>query len=65
MAGSFGYEHYDVSMQVGEDRLFPEVRRAMSDGKTIIACGISCRHQLHDVLGVEAKHWVEVVEAGG
>ena len=27
MAGSFGYakEHYDVSMQVGEDRLFPDI----------------------------------------
>ena len=28
MAGSFGYEkeHYDLSMQVGEDTLFPKVR---------------------------------------
>ena len=26
MAGSFGYEHYDLSRQVGEDRLFPAVR---------------------------------------
>ena len=32
MAGSFGFEkeHYDVSMQVGEDRLFPFVRSAPS-----------------------------------
>ncbi len=64
MAGSFGYEHYDVSRQVGEDRLFPAVRAAMSDDKTIIACGISCRHQLSDVLDVDAKHWVEVVKPG-
>jgi Fe-S oxidoreductase len=64
MAGSFGYEHFDVSLQVGERRLFPAVRQAVAAGKSVIACGISCRHQLRDVLGVEAKHWVEVVRAG-
>ena len=61
MAGSFGYEHFDVSKAVGEDRLFPAVRDAVRDGKTVIACGISCRHQLRDFLNVDAKHWVEVV----
>jgi Fe-S oxidoreductase len=64
MAGSFGYEHYELSRQIGEDRLFPAVREAIRDGKTIVACGISCRHQLKDFLGVEAKHWVEVVRPG-
>jgi Fe-S oxidoreductase len=64
MAGSFGYEHYELSRQIGEDRLFPAVREAMSQGKTIVACGISCRHQLKDFLEVEAKHWVEVVRPG-
>jgi Fe-S oxidoreductase len=64
MAGSFGYEHFDVSLEVGERRLFPAVREAVAAGKTVIACGISCRHQLRDALQVEAKHWVEVVEAG-
>ena len=64
MAGSFGYEHFDVSRVVGEDRLFPAVRQAMNQGKTVIACGISCRHQLHDMLDVNAKHWVEVVLPG-
>lgn len=62
MAGSFGYEHYELSEQIGEDRLFPAVRDAVKDGKTVVACGISCRHQLHDFLDVQAKHWVEVVE---
>jgi Fe-S oxidoreductase len=61
MAGSFGYEHYDLSRQIGEDRLFPAVRAAVAEGKTIIACGISCRHQLRDLLNVEARHWVEVM----
>jgi Fe-S oxidoreductase len=64
MAGSFGYEHYDLSIQVGEERLFPAVRKAVADGKTVLACGISCRHQLHDALGVGARHWVEVVQPG-
>jgi Fe-S oxidoreductase len=64
MAGSFGYEHFDVSLAVGGRRLFPAVQQAVAQGKTVIACGISCRHQLRDVLGVEAKHWVEVVRAG-
>ena len=64
MAGAFGYEHYDVSVQVGEDRLFPAVRQGVKDGKTIIACGISCRHQLRDCLSVDAKHWVETVHPG-
>jgi len=64
MAGSFGYEHHDLSEKIGEDRLFPAVREAVAEGKTIVACGISCRHQLRDFLGVEARHWVEVVRAG-
>jgi Fe-S oxidoreductase len=64
MAGSFGYEHYELSTQVGEDRLFPAVRKAVQEGRSVIACGISCRHQLKDLLDVQAKHWVEVVRAG-
>ncbi len=64
MAGSFGYEHYDLSRQIGEDRLFPAVRNAVARGKTIIACGISCRHQLRDCLNVESRHWVEVMKPG-
>ncbi len=62
MAGSFGYEHHELSEKIGEDRLFPAVRQAVAQGKTVVACGISCRHQLHDFLKVEAKHWVEVVK---
>ncbi len=62
MAGSFGYEHYDLSQQIGEDRLFPAVRQAVQQGQTVVACGISCRHQLQDFLGVKAKHFAEVVQ---
>ena len=62
MAGSFGYEkeHYQLSMQVGEQVLFPAVRQAGED--TIIAApGTSCRHQILDGTGREAKHPVLVL----
>ncbi len=65
MAGSFGYEHYELSQAIGEDRLFPAVREAVGQGRTVVACGTSCRHQIRESLGVGAKHWVEVVRAGG
>lgn len=61
MAGSFGYEHYEVSKNVGEDRLFPGVASAKQRGETVIAPGFSCRHQLADFCDVKAKHWVECV----
>lgn len=62
MAGSFGYEqeHYEVSMQIGELVLFPEVRK--SDEKVIIvASGTSCRHQIKDGTGRRSYHLAEVM----
>jgi len=62
MAGSFGYEkeHYDVSMQIGEQTLFPAVRNADSD-VVISANGTSCRHQIKDGTGREALHPVTIL----
>ncbi|MBE7173719.1 MAG: FAD-binding protein [Williamsia sp.] len=62
MAGSFGYEkeHYDLSMQIGELVLFPAVRQ-QPDEVIIAAPGTSCRHQIKDGTGREAKHPVEVL----
>ena len=62
MAGSFGYEkeHYDLSMQIGEERLFPAVRNRQ-EGTAVIACGFSCRHQIADGTGVKALHWVQAI----
>lgn len=62
MAGSFGYEkeHYELSMQIGELVLFPEIRK--TDTKTIIAAtGTSCRCQIEDGTGRKALHPVEVL----
>ncbi|SDN97965.1 FAD-binding and (Fe-S)-binding domain-containing protein [Geodermatophilus sp. DSM 45219] len=62
MAGSFGFEseHYDVSMQVGEDRLFPAVRAADADA-VIAATGVSCRQQIHHGTQRTAQHPMELV----
>jgi Fe-S oxidoreductase len=62
MAGSFGYEkeHYQVSMQMGEDTLFPKVRSTAENVK-IAAAGTSCRHQIYDGTKREAQHPVSIL----
>jgi FAD/FMN-containing dehydrogenase/Fe-S oxidoreductase len=62
MAGSFGYEaeHYEVSMQIGSQRLFPAVQAADSTVE-IVADGISCRQQIQHATGRQARHMVEVL----
>jgi FAD/FMN-containing dehydrogenase/Fe-S oxidoreductase len=62
MAGSFGYEkeHYQVSMQIGEQTLFPAIRKASSD-VTIAANGTSCRHQIKDGTHRIAKHPITIL----
>ena len=62
MAGSFGYEkeHYELSMQIGEMVLFPEVRK--SESTVLIATsGTSCRHQIKDGTGRVALHPIEIM----
>lgn len=62
MAGSFGYEkeHYDLSMQVGEDTLFPKIRN--TENTTIIAAaGTSCRHQIMDGAKRISKHPITIL----
>ncbi|MAO07801.1 MAG: FAD-binding oxidoreductase [Alteromonas sp.] len=62
MAGSFGYEkeHYEVSMKIGETKLFPAIRK--TDASTIIvANGTSCRHQIKDGTQREALHPITVL----
>ena len=64
MAGSFGYGHYDLSMTIGEQRLFPAVRELHGErGGETAAPGFSCRHQIHDGTGERAVHPVEVLAA--
>ena len=62
MAGSFGYEkeHYDISMQMGEDTLFPKIRATNSE-TAIAAAGTSCRHQIFDGTNRKALHPVTIL----
>ena len=55
MAGSFGHEHYDVSMAMGEASLLPAVRAA-GQGTTVVAAGTSCRHQIDHGASRAAVH---------
>jgi Fe-S oxidoreductase len=59
MAGLFGYEkdHYEVSMQMGERRLFPAVRGAGE--RVVVAPGTSCREQILDGTERQALHTAE------
>jgi Fe-S oxidoreductase len=62
MAGAFGYEkeHYDISMAMGEEALFPAVRAA-TDDTIIAAAGTSCREQIKDGTQRLAKHPIEIL----
>ena len=64
MAGSFGYEaeHYTISMQMGERRLFPAVRAAAGD-TIIVAAGTSCRQQIAHGAGRNALHPAQALRA--
>jgi Fe-S oxidoreductase len=63
MAGAFGYEaeHYDMSLQIGELAVLPKMRAAPPD-TILAACGTSCRHQIKDALGREARHIVRILD---
>ena len=52
----------EISMQMGEDTLFPKVRA--TDVNTIIsAAGTSCRHQILDGTGREVHHPVTILKS--
>ncbi|MGE5462144.1 MAG: FAD-binding and (Fe-S)-binding domain-containing protein, partial [Syntrophothermus sp.] len=79
MAGTFGYEaeHYELSMKVGELKLFPMLRH--SEGKNssldtgtqessiknqnsrVLSSGAACRMQIRQGTGVEAIHPILLV----
>jgi FAD/FMN-containing dehydrogenase/Fe-S oxidoreductase len=63
MAGSFGYEKdkYEVSMQVGEQVLFPSLR-TLPENALVCAPGFSCRHQILDGVRETAKHPAVIME---
>ena len=65
MAGTFGYEaeHYDLSMKVGELKLFPRIRELEIEHQesttAIASSGAACRMQIRQGTGVVAIHPIE------
>ena len=58
VAGSFGYEHYDLSMQIANQRLLPTVEA--NPDAIVAASGTSCRAQVSDA-GYKVWHPIEVI----
>jgi len=63
MAGSFGYEaeHYEMSLKIGELGVLPKFRAA-APNTILSANGTSCRHQIADAVGREARHVVRILD---
>jgi Fe-S oxidoreductase len=63
MAGSFGYEaeHLEMSLKIGELGVLPKMRAATAD-TLLAACGTSCRHQIADTTGRDARHLVRILD---
>jgi FAD/FMN-containing dehydrogenase/Fe-S oxidoreductase len=63
MAGSFGYEaeHHAMSLKIGELGVLPKIREAAPD-TILAACGTSCRHQIADATGRQARHLVHILD---
>lgn len=58
VAGSFGYEHYDISLKIANQRLLPAI--AANPEALVVAPGTSCRTQIHEA-GYRVWHPVEIV----
>lgn len=60
MAGTFGYEaeHYELSMKVGELKLFPYIRESgIGNRESVVAStGAACRMQIEQGSGIAAEH---------
>ena len=70
MAGTFGYdtEHYELSMQVGELKLFPAIRELENRQSSIVnrqlgivSSGSACRLQIKQGAGKDAGHPMVVI----
>ncbi|MEE9182555.1 MAG: FAD-binding oxidoreductase, partial [candidate division NC10 bacterium] len=62
MAGSFGFEreHYDLSVAIGRQRLFPAIQEVGTQVE-IVASGVSCRQQILHGTGRVARHPAEIL----
>jgi len=62
MAGAFGYEkeHFDISLAIGNQRLFPALR-GKAENWEVVVTGMSCRQQIEHGTGKKVRHLVEVL----
>lgn len=58
VAGSFGYEHYDLSMTIANRRLLPAIEA--NSNAIVAASGTSCRAQISDA-GHKVWHPIEII----
>ena len=58
VAGSFGYEHYDLSMKIANQRLLPAIESKPE--AIVVAPGTSCRAQISDA-GHKVWHPIELI----
>jgi FAD/FMN-containing dehydrogenase/Fe-S oxidoreductase len=58
VAGSFGYEHYDLSLKIANQRLLPAIQAAPQ--ALVVAPGTSCRTQISEA-GHRVWHPIEMV----
>lgn len=65
MAGAFGYEaeHYELSMKIGRQALFPVIREDQEQS-IVAAAGASCQAQILDGTGREAVHPISLLQFG-
>ena len=65
MAGTFGYdaEHYELSMQIGELKLFPYLRELgiRNEELGVVSTGSACRLQIRQGAGKDAQHPLVVI----
>jgi FAD/FMN-containing dehydrogenase/Fe-S oxidoreductase len=60
MAGSFGYEKFDLSTQIANLDLVPALQS--SPDALVVATGTSCRHQIKDLAHRKALHPLEILD---
>ncbi len=62
MAGSFGLEkeHADLSIKMGEQALFPTIRK--NPEATLVANGFSCRHQIQEGTQRPSMHIAQLLQ---
>jgi Fe-S oxidoreductase len=59
VAGSFGYEHYELSMTIAKQRLLPAIEA--NPNALVAAPGTSCRTQISEA-GYSVWHPIEIIE---